>query len=157
MPAENFDTFVLATPVAPALGGSEPIPCIQGGVTKQTTPHAIAQFANSLGVADGVLTGTTAPAVLVPAVAVKTWVLVNFYCVNAGTLAANDFTMTFSWNDGVAGQAAARAFVGGLGTTTAMAVGGIYVQLGPGQALNWQATVSAGAPTVQYHITAIKA
>jgi hypothetical protein len=42
MPAENFDAFVLAAPVATTpLSGSEPIPCVQGGVTKQTTPAAI--------------------------------------------------------------------------------------------------------------------
>ena len=41
MPAEQFNTFVSGLPVAAPLVGSEPIPVIQGGVTKQTTPQAL--------------------------------------------------------------------------------------------------------------------
>jgi hypothetical protein len=46
MASENFSTFVLGTATA-TLAGTEAIPAVQGGVTKQTTPNALAAFIGS--------------------------------------------------------------------------------------------------------------
>lgn len=43
MASENFSTFVTGTATA-SLTGTEAIPAVQGGVTKQTTPNALAAF-----------------------------------------------------------------------------------------------------------------
>jgi hypothetical protein len=44
---EGFGQFVLATPPAPTLTGSEVVPCVPGSTTNQTTTGAIAALATT--------------------------------------------------------------------------------------------------------------
>ena len=106
MPGEKFTTFVEAAPIASALAGSEPIPCIQGGVTKQTTPAAIAALVPSQAVAYGPIGVNTVETLVIgaPGIYGTAYNIQASFWQNVPWLAGgSDAQATLAWTDPVSG------------------------------------------------------
>lgn len=155
MPGEPFNAFVVSLPVASALAGSEALPIVQAGVTKQTPVSSLAAIINPGYSARDIGVDTPLTTIFTPTQSGMYWLNMGVVCtvLDAGA-PTPDIALAYT-DYGGAQAATSNVVLNTVGNSGFPASGGRTVFLVAGQPVQISVILAAGGyGTAKYSVFA---